>query len=447
MENKITILNKIKFWLQIGLRFFNSKKGTGKFNFIFITLFLGISGGLMVLIVVLGVMNGFQENHITRRIEIGSYHITISKKDHGSFNIQESKDLKKRLYKKFDEIEAAIPFSDKEVMILLSRGYFSERQILKLRAVDPDEIKKDSRFLKYFHLNFGELELKDYSIILGEEMFYRLLAKKNSILYINPSISLRGLKNKGIPFTINNVFNTGSYDYDRFWGFISIHSLTPLTGRTEIDSIGIKLKNNNWTNQLLKKIKAALGEEYIFQTAEDINRGYFAALRLEKTMIILLFLMIFMMVATNTFGALKLTILEKKKDISILKAIGSNSVDIEVIFVIESLLLGFAGSFTGVFLGTLISYNINNIFIIIESIANAILNFITFIFEKMLPGIYFEPVKLYDNSIYYQTGFLIKINFYEIFIICILIICMTTFAAYLPVRKASKLKPVEVIKN
>ena len=71
---------------------------------------------------------------------------------------------------------------------------------------------------------------------------------------------------------------------------------------------------------LVKKIKKLLGEEYKVVTDEEINSGYFTALRLEKIMILFLFIIIFLMISANTFGALKLTIIERKKDIAILKA-------------------------------------------------------------------------------------------------------------------------------
>ncbi len=498
---------KLKFWFHIGIRYLKAKNKKGKVNIIFVSLFFGITGGLMVLVVVLGIMNGFQENHISRRIEIGSYHVTISKKNNKPFTLSESLKLKNRLYDNFCELEAVIPYSDREVMIRVKKGDYNEEQILKLRALDPDEIIKDSRFLKYLNLAYcpklikattlendilkklqkkddksfiqdvylkesnNELYqlkknlsiseenrlcdillnigfyLKDYFIILGEEICNRIYTKPGALIYITPDISLKSFKSEGTPFKISNVFNTGSYDYDRYWGFISIYSLIPLSRKADIENIGIKFKNKKSQKMVLKKLKKYLGENFILQTAEEINRGYFLALKLEKIMIILLFIMIFFMVATNTFGAISLNIIEKKKDISVLTAIGAHPEDIKIIFIIESLILGFAGSLSGVLLGTLIAYNIHNIFLFAEFIINSILSYITYALGNMSQGIYFAPVKIYDTSIYYQASFPVKINFYEIIIICMVIIGMTIFAAYIPVMRASKLKPNEVIKN
>lgn len=441
------LLSKLKFWIFIASTYLEAKNKSGKSKMIFMTLFLGISLGLMVLIVVLGIMNGFQDNHISRKIEIGSYHISIKKHDNKPFSMEETYRLKKELYDTFSEIEAVVPYTDRDIMLRLNNEYYNEDQVIKLRAVDPDEINKDSRFKKYFQLNFGDLDLPEYSIIIGEALYHRIAARTGKKVFLTPDISLASLKNKGIPFTITDAFNTGSYDYDRFWGFISIYSLIPLSGKAQIDCIGLKLVNKKHDKKFIKILNKHLGDTYKLQTAYEVNQGYFTALRLEKVIIIMLFLIILIMVAANTFGAIKLTIIEKKTDISILKAIGASPFDIEVIYVIESLLLGFTGSFTGVTLGMLVSYNISNIFIFVEFIINNLLSFVQYMLGNALPGLYFEEVKIYDFSIYYQSTFPVKIYLNEVIIICFAIILMSVLAAFIPVSRASRLKPNEIIKN
>jgi lipoprotein-releasing system permease protein len=441
------IINSSRFYLYIGKRYLKSRKQNGKINIIFISLFAGISLGLMVLIVVLGIMNGFQENHISRRIEIGSFHVTISKKEFNTFTLPEAEKFKLMLYNDFNEIEAVVPFSDREAILKINKKEFSEDQIIKLRAVDPDEIKKDSRFNKYFKINYGKFDLGENSIILGEALAYKILAKIGGQVFLTPDISLSSIRNSGIPFSANGFFYTESYDYDRYWGFISTKSLESLAGKAEIDGIGLKFKNKNHEAKVIKKLKVKFGNEFLIQTAEEINSGFFSALKLEKAMIIFLFGLIFFMVAANTFGALKLTIIEKKKDISILKAIGSKPEDIRIIFLMESFVIGFAGSLTGIILGFFVAYNVANIFLVVEFVINSILGFISYLLEYAVPGFYFVPVKIYDTSIYYQTSFVIKIDFIEIVLISFFIIAMTVFAAYIPVSKASKLKPNEVIRN
>ena len=122
----------------------------------------------MVLVVVLGIMNGFQNNHISRRIEIGSFHINITKNSFKTFTLSEALSFKKELYDNFNELEAVVPYTDKEIVLKVVKSLYVEEEIIKLRAVDPDEIIKDSRFLKYFNITYGEFDFSEYSILLGE---------------------------------------------------------------------------------------------------------------------------------------------------------------------------------------------------------------------------------------------------------------------------------------
>ncbi len=444
MNNK-----KLKLWLYIGLHFLKKENKKNKNSNIFLTLYLGITFGLMVLIVVIGVMNGFQEIHITRRIEIGSYHFTISKKDFKTFNLPESLELKNKLYTNYKEIQAIVPFSDKECILRLNNNLFNIEQIIKVRAIDFDEVNKDTNFLKYFKLEYNSLKLNpvEDSIIMGKEILANTLNIKNQKIFITPDIRLSSFKNIGIPFNIYDTFYSGSYFYDKNWAFIPLKSLKKLTGKIEIDKIGIKLKNRANQRIFLENIKKFLGNDFILQTAEEANYGYFFALRVEKTMIIVLFLLIFLMVAVNIFGVQKLTILEKKEDICILKAIGASTYDIEIIFLIESIILGFLGTLSGVIIGIFIAYNISNIFLITERIINSILIYISYSVEYMLPGFYFIPVKLYNDEIYYQSLSTVKLYYHEMLFISLAIICMLILAAYLPARKTSSYKPIELIKK
>ncbi len=446
MNGKKQLLNKIKFLLFIGLRYFNSRKKSNAL--IFFALFFGISFGLLVLISVIGVMNGFQYNHISRRIEIGSYHLSIKKSNNTFFSLNEALNFKKELYEKFPDFLSVVPFSDREVILRIKSSYFTNEQIIKLRAIDPDEVIKDDKFIEFFKLMKGAFNLNkgDYNILLGEPFYEYYWLNLNETVYLTPDITLANIKSAGIPFRISNVFKTNSYDYDMYWGFISIYSLIPLTGRADIEKIGIKLKDHTKQKVLIKNLKKYLSDKYILQTAEEINKGYFTALKIEKLMMFVLFILIFLMVAANTFGALKLTIIEKRMDISILKALGASPYDIQIIFIMESLILGFSGSLFGVFSGTLMCYNLEKIFEFLEVIINSILFYVVLLLKNIY-DIEFDPVKIYDTSIYYQSGFLIRLNFHEILIICLLVVFMTVFAAYMPVLKASKIRPNEIIKK
>ena len=176
------------------------------------------------------------------------------------------------------------------------------------------------------------------------------------------------------------------------------------------------------------------------KTAEETNSAYFAALRLEKMMIMFLFVIIFLMVATNIFGTLRLTILEKKKKILILKALGTTPHDIEHIFLVESFILAFGGATAGMLVGIFISHNILNIFAVVEFIINSAL-------QIAIPAEIFRPIVIYDTSIYYQTDFLVKFGFSELAVMYFSIVMLTLLSAYIPVAKAARLRPNKILQE
>lgn len=441
------ILNKVKFSLFISKKYLSSRKSISRF--IFIALFGGITIGLATLITVIAVMNGFQYNHISRRIEIGSYHLNLVKKNSSSITIEEANSIKKVLYE-LKDVLAVVPYTDREVILRVKGSSFRNEQIVKLRAFDINEVKKDKLFLNFFKVTVNPLafNLSNGEIAIGKPFFEYFYLNLQEPVFITPDITLKSIKSSGVPFIVSELFETGSYDYDRYWAFISINDLKMLSGDESIENIGIKLKKKH-NPRLIKKIKDILGDNYSIQTAEEINSGYFMALKLEKTMMYLIFLLIFIMIALSIFGTLKLTITKKTKDIALLKAIGLDSKSIELTFISETVFLSFGGSFLGLLFGILISYNISHIFHIIEAVINSLLAYAFSVLKNIpnLSNIDYTPVIIYDETIYYQVGFPVELKFLELFIICLIIVSISLLAAYLPVIKVSKIMPKEILKK
>lgn len=436
--------HNFKFRMYTGSKLMGKNSGAP----IFAALFAGIAGSFAVLLVVIGVMNGFQDNYITRRVEIASYHASLMPIDNKQ-GCTYDRTIIDELYRQIPEIEAAVPFCDRDIIILFRNKIDSDRQPVKLRAVDPEELRKDSRFNELFNITHGNLDLSQDKIVLGEELGWRELsfARINSAVYLTPDISLQTLAGKkekdAGEFRVSGYFNTGSYDYDRYWAFISLSSFFKLTETNQIDNIGLKFKKGVNRRVVTEKIRnLPLLKEYGLEikTAEETNSAYFAALRLEKTMIMFLFVIIFLMVATNIFGTLRLTILEKKEKILILKALGTVPRDIEQIFLFESFILAFGGATVGMLLGIFISHNILNIFAVAEFFINSLL-------AIAIPTEIFEPIVIYDTSIYYQTDFLVKFGFSELAIMYFSIVLLTLLSAYIPVTKAARLRPNKILQE
>ena len=185
--------HNFKFRMYTGSKLMGKNSGAP----IFAALFAGIAGSFAVLLVVIGVMNGFQDNYITRRVEIASYHASLMPIDNKQ-GCTYDKTIIDELYRQIPEIEAAVPFCDRDIIILFRNKIDSDRQPVKLRAVDPEELRKDSRFNELFNITHGSLDLSQDKIVLGEELGWRELsfARINSAVYLTPDISLQTLAGK-----------------------------------------------------------------------------------------------------------------------------------------------------------------------------------------------------------------------------------------------------------
>ncbi len=187
-------------------------------------------------------------------------------------------------------------------------------------------------------------------------------------------------------------------------------------------------------------------ENFYILTWVDMNRVLFEALQNEKVGIGFVVMLIIVSGAFNIIGSLVMTVMEKRKEIGILRALGAIPSDITKIFVIDGFYIGILGSAIGVFVGFFLTLNIEKIFSLFESIVNGIKNLIYVLYlmpKNVSPLPRFE---ILSDSIYYLEGVPVEIHFWDVFIISILSIFISIIAAYYPAKKASLTKPIDTIR-
>jgi lipoprotein-releasing system permease protein len=178
----------------------------------------------------------------------------------------------------------------------------------------------------------------------------------------------------------------------------------------------------------------------------DLNRVLFEALHNEKVSIGFVVMLIIVSGAFNIIGSLIMTIMDKRKEIGILRAIGATPSLITRIFVIDGFYIGIIGSVIGIFLGFFLTLNIENIFSIFENIVNGLRRIVYVLFFIPLNKPPLPEFDILSDSIYYLEGVPVEIHFLDVFIISILSIFISVLAAYYPARKASLTKPVDTIR-
>jgi lipoprotein-releasing system permease protein len=398
--------------------------------------------GVITLITVLSIMNGFHNTYKRKILETNSYHVMIqpySGSGHALSNIT-------ALLSKNKDIISVIPYFDGEGILKsswLTRG-------IVIKALPADVLTLDAGFRDEIKVTDGTFDLRGKAgILLGTE-----LARESGV-EIGDFVSILTFRGNGISvlqpmfrvLRVNGFFKTGYWEYDKNMAYVSLEAAEALFGVGADDlSVGIKIRNVDRAARVVAWLRGnGLGDAYIL-TWMDVNRVLFEALQNEKVAIGFVVMLIIVSGAFNIIGSLVMTIMDKRKEIGILRALGATPSLITRIFVVDGFFMGVLGSVFGIFIGFFLALNVEKIFRIFETIVNALRNVIYVLFLLPLGRLKPAPFEILSNSIYYLDGVPVQIRFFDAFIITVLAILISVLAAYYPAKKASLTNPVETIR-
>ncbi len=411
----------------IGLRYLKAKRKQFFISIITIISIAGVFLGVMALIIVLAVMNGF-ETDIKEKI-LGTYsHIILLK--YGEEGISQYSALIEQV-KGYKKVVSASPFIYNQVM-LTSKTNVSG---VVIRGIDPNsavEVTNIGRALKEGSLS----DLKPQGgtetiagIIIGRELARHLGAFLNDpITVISPmgTITPMGMVPRMKQFKVVGIFNVGMYEYDSSLAYISLKEAQRFFDMGgAVTGIEIKVDDVYKAKEVARVIQRNLGFPYWTKDWMEMNKNLFSALRLEKViMFIILFLIVFV-AAFNIVSTLIMVVMEKNKDIAILKSMGATARSIMKIFIIEGLIIGAVGTILGALSGLLAAINM-------ETIAGYV--------ERVL------GFEVFPRDVYYLDRFPSEVNPVDVVIIVIIALMLCFLATLYPSWKASNLDPAEALR-
>ncbi len=314
---------------------------------------LGLAIGILTLITVLSVMNGFQQGFISSINEVYSYHIRVEEPGISLKEfIEASGDIA--------NISAVVPFADHQVILTSGDGFSTGIQI---RFADEQALLADTGFMDKIRMTTGNFDLSgDHTILLGADLARSVnvfTGDKVTLTFLDVTSGRGALKNH--TFTVKGIFRTGYYEYDRNMAFSSLLSYPG----EEADSglvYGVKLKKHFRDLAVLKRlnsIESLKGSRMV--SWRTYNSAFFNALKIEKTFMLLIVGLIFIVVAVNIFHSMKRGVRERLEELALLKAIGGTPAEIRKVYLFQGVIIGFSGVLAGTVLGILISLNINSI--------------------------------------------------------------------------------------
>lgn len=342
------------------------RKGAGALSARLSTL--GICFGVMTLIIVISVMNGFQREFIDAIMEVSSFHVRAE----GGF---EDKDELRRFLKDNPKVLCFQEFIESEGLAV---GPSGRQAAVLVRGLDDGVMKNDEGFAKEikvlrgkFSLHYNRFQLKESGLNLPPVALGSSLARSLDAR-VGDQISLYSLSsNKPLAeafsdkktFVVAAVFMTGYSDINSSFAFVSKDCEDFFQGQSP--SYGIKLKNPAADSALLREINGRYPEASA-KSWRDYNRSFFGVLRVEKNMLMLLVLLIFVVVAINIFNSMRRIVYERRFEISTLSALGGKISSIKNIFIMRGFLTGVRGAIPGLLLGMFFCVNIKTVFAILS---------------------------------------------------------------------------------
>ena len=372
----------------------------------------------MALIVVLSVMNGFEEDIKTKILGTQS-HIVISTYQGG---IPDSDRLEKKVLEDPDVLGAA-PFILSEGLLSGSGGISG----VVIRGINPASASKVIR-LKEIITQGGFSGLNSTGVLVGSQLASRAgLTVGDAVTLISPAgpITPLGMIPKSMPFIVKGVFSTGMYEYDNSMVYISLEAAKSLFMKDEPSGIEIKVKDIYQASAIADRIMEGIGPGYWAKTWEDMNRSLFSALRLEKTVMFIILLFIILVASFSIISTLVMLVMEKRKDIAILKSMGATTAQVLRIFMALGMVIGLSGTLLGVVLGLLLTWNLN-----------PVIHFIELLFK----------IKVMPIDVYYITGVPTRVDYALVSVIAFMSVILSFLAAIYPARQAARQDHVEVMR-
>lgn len=422
------------FELFINLRYLRSKRKQVFISIITLISMAGIFLGVAALIIVLAVMNGFAAELRNKILGINA-HLVVTGYGGEIDNVVSIREALADI----PGVRASSPF-------IVGQGMIRNGQQIRgavIKGVVPEEALSVINLGKmhageFSHLSAlpaGEARGKEGGeglpgIIVGRELARHLdLQLHDRVSMVSPfGVSTpMGQVPRMKNFVLVGIFESGFYEYDSTLIFVSLKDAQGFFNMGDrITGVEVKLDDIYRADAVAREIGKKLGPMYWVRTWMEMNKNLFSALKLERRAMFVILSLIVLVAAFNIISTLIMIVMEKNRDIAILKALGATSSSIMKIFVLHGLIIGIVGTFLGCIAGLAVSYNLETITIFVENL----LGF------KILPA-----------DIYYLSHLPSQVVYSDVVIIVVTAIAISLLATIYPSWKAARLEPVEILRN
>jgi len=381
----------------------------------------GIAVGVAALLCVIGVMNGFQVGFIDAVLDLDSYHVRIPATGTSIGAVLSA----------VPGAQAALQFVDVHTVVANTRGKASP---LRIKIVPDSVMAADPAFAGRLTMRAGAFGT---GLAVGSELARSLdirVGDTVSVLSVRSSVDT-GIEARMLEFTVGGIYHCGYFDFDAGLAFLPA-SLSEGLDAGEAAVIGLRLADRYDDERALASLKAAgiAGAE----SWRTYNRAFFGALRMEKTVMLMLVGLIFIVVGVNIFHLMRKAVYGRVEDIATIKALGAASLDVRRIFMLDGIAAGAGGALAGLVAGLLVAFNINGIFGAISAITSAI---------NGLTGGNGKGFEFFSPDLFYIGDVPVRLSFIEVLFIAGAGAASALVAAWAASARVSNILPAEVLRD
>ncbi len=405
----------------IGLRYNRAKRRNAFISFIAMTSMIGIALGVLVLITVLSVMNGFDEQ-IKQRVFSMANHLTVTK-----YGGLENWPQLGKFLAQYPEVKAVAPFVAGQGML----SAHGRVQAAYITGIDPSLEKNISALADKMEIGqLSNLTTKRFGIVIGEGLANALgLTLGDDVIVVTPewSVSIAGVMPVLKRFTVVGVFRVGNgFGFDNQLSFINLKDAQALYHLSaSVTGIRLKLDDLYKAPRLSEKIKKDLPYQYEVSDWTEKFGSLFAAISMEKTMMFLILGLIIGVAAFNLVATLVMVVTDKQADIAILRTFGATPGIIMTIFIVQGSVIGMVGTLLGLLGGVLLATHVTSLFDILQQ---------TFHLELM------------SSKVYYVNYLPSKLQWHDVWQVCSISFILSMLATLYPAWRASRVQPAEALR-
>jgi len=417
----------VRFETFVAARYLRGKRKTRFISLITFISVAGVSVGVIALIVVMSVMTGF-DNALRETIVGNRAHLELSNPNGTA--ITDYASAITEIKSAVPEAVGAGPIIQTEALLRHSEGTTGAIVL----GIDPElesgvtDLAKNLTTEGGRTMGMGELP-KEKEIVLGFRLASRLGARIGSEVAVvtdKPTVTPFGMRPGNQVFlTVCGISQAKMSDFDNLYAFVDIPTARMLTGRRGVDAIHLKLTDPFLADEVSRRIEKNESLPYRAVTWYESQEAFFEALRQEKVAMFIILVFIILVAAFNITSTLIMIVMEKRRDIGILRTLGASSWSVLWLFILEGLMIGLGGTFFGVVLGTLLAYKLNPV---AEFLA------------------WMMGVDLFNSTIYYFDGIPVAVVPLDILWITVSGVALTFLSTLFPAWSAARLNPVDALR-